>query len=100
MARVEQQPMVLQEVYMDNNEIPHEKDFEEMGDDARTIAFIDAKNEQVAWGERQRAQAPLVLGLLRQHLPAEVLREVEDFLSTDYGSECLHHELSGQWFGL
>lgn len=83
---------------MDNNEIPREKDFEEMEDDARTIAFIDAKNERVAWGERQRAQATLVLGL-RQHLPAEVLRKVEDFLSTDYGSECLHHELAGQCAG-
>ena len=40
----------------------------------------------------------MVLGLLRQHLPAEALLDVEDFLSTYYGAECLHHELTGQWF--
>ena len=68
-------------------------------DQAREVDFYYAEAKRKEWEELQRTRAPMVLGLPRQHLPAEVLREVEDFLSTGYGSDCLHHELTGQWFG-
>ena len=85
-----------------NKTLPNEMSFEDMAafvDQVREVTFYHAE-ERKAWSERQRARAPLVLGLLRQHLPADALREVAGFLSTYYGCECLHHELTGQWFGL
>ena len=84
---------------MNNKAFPREMSFEEMEkivDDARFLDFLDAQDEQKAWGERQRARAAVVLGLLRRHLPAEALREVEDFLSSAYGCNRLHYELTGQ----
>jgi hypothetical protein len=31
----------------------------------------------------------VILGLLRRHLPAQVLQETEELLSTGYGCECV-----------
>lgn len=63
-----------------------------------TVAFLKEEDEWKAWQKLQLTRAAKVLGLLRQHLPAEALHEVEDFLSTYNGSDCLYHELTGQWF--
>ena len=41
----------------------------------------------------QRAKAPLMLVSLRQHLPAQVLKEAEELLSSWYGCECVRHLL-------
>jgi hypothetical protein len=93
---------LLEEAHMNNKSFPKEMSFEEMAeivDQTREVNFYQAEEEQKAWKKLQLARAAMVLGLLRQHLPAEALLKVEDFLSTYYGSECLHHELTGQWFG-
>jgi hypothetical protein len=53
------------------------------------IAYYDRRAKQRKWGAEQRAKAPVILGSLRQHLPAEVLKEAEELLSTGYGCECV-----------
>ena len=51
--------------------------------------FYYRQLERREWAEAQRARAPEVLALLRAHVPAERWPEVEEFLSTGYGRDCL-----------
>ena len=45
------------------------------------------------WKQQQREKAPEILALLRKHLPADRIQEVEEFLSNLYGCKCLHEAL-------
>ena len=59
-------------------------------DQAAEVAFLDREREFKEWRREQRKNAPRILGMLREHLPAEQWQEVECFLSSLYGCECLH----------
>jgi|SRR5690242_19846689 len=74
-----------------------EMSFEEMErivDERREYDFWEDQRQNEAWRAEQRAKAPVILALLGRHLPPQVLRDVEDYLSHPYSSECLHQSLS------
>ena len=78
---------------MSRNKGRQKMDFEEMErivDDAREIEFYHQQHEMQAWEKEQCARAPVIFALLQEHLPAEVLHDVKEFLSTRYGCDCLH----------
>ena len=54
------------------------------------VEFYYRQAEEREWKIEQRAKAQVVIGLLRRHLPAEVLKESEELLSTKYGCDCIH----------
>jgi hypothetical protein len=61
------------------------------------IAYYDWQMARFAhqeWREEQRDKAPQILALLRQHIPTPEIREVEEFLSYEYGSNCLQRLLN------
>lgn len=64
-----------------------------MVEEVDNVEFVYRQVEQRAWEREQQAKAPEVLALLRQYIPADGLREVEDFLSSGFGSACLCDEL-------
>jgi hypothetical protein len=55
--------------------------------------WLYRQHELQEWKQAQHEKAPEILSMLRQHLPAERLREVEKFLSTSYGCDCLYEAL-------
>ena len=59
-------------------------------DQADEVDFLYRRLEQRAWEEQQRSEAPAVLALLRQHMPAEPLERIENLLSTLFGCECVN----------
>jgi hypothetical protein len=61
--------------------------------EADEVEFLDRQAEQRDWEREQRAKAPEVLALLRRHIPADRLPELEDFLSTRFGCDCLRDAL-------
>ncbi len=68
------------------------KNFEEMAqivDEACMVEFYDRQADQRGWEAEQRAKAQVFLGLLRRHLPVQVLQEAEELLSTKYGCKCI-----------
>ena len=56
---------------------------------ADEVEFLYHQAEERRWRAEQRAKAPEILALLRQHIPGDRMGEVEEFLSTGYGCECL-----------
>ena len=62
-------------------------------EEADNVEFVYRKAEQRVWKRAQLAKAPEVLALLRRHMPAGHLQEVEEFLSNGFGSDCLRDEL-------
>ena len=62
---------------------------EEAGQRLGEIEFYYQQEDQRKWEAEQRVQAQVILGLLRQHLPAQVLKEAEELLSTGYGCKCV-----------
>ncbi len=61
--------------------------------EADQLDFNERYNEQSPWERQQRAKAGEVLALLRRHIPADHLREVEDLLSSGSGCDYLRYEL-------
>jgi hypothetical protein len=61
---------------------------EEAGQRAEIEHYYQQASQR-RWRAEQRAKASVILGLLRQHLPAQVLKEAEELLSTGYGCECV-----------
>src|SRR4051812_40241928 len=59
-------------------------------DQIADVEFLYQQAEKRAWEEQQRSRAPAVLVLLRQHISAEPLEQVEELISTHYGCERLH----------
>ena len=57
--------------------------------DADEVDFIYRQHEQRAWEKEQRAKAPEVVALLRRHIPADRLPEIEDYLSCGFGRDYL-----------
>ncbi len=73
-------------------------DFEEMArivDEAREVEYSWRQAQLRQQQEEQRARAPAFVDLLRRHLPAEVMSEFEEFMSTGFGSQCLSDALFG-----
>lgn len=58
-------------------------------DDADYIDFLGRQVKLRDWEREQRAKAPEVLALLRRHIPAHRLPEIEDYLSRGFGRDCL-----------
>jgi hypothetical protein len=48
------------------------------------LDFLCWEAEQREWREEQDAKVPEIVALLRRHLPAERLREIEEFLAVPY----------------
>ncbi len=61
--------------------------------EADELEFLYRHAEQRARERQHRAKAGEVLALLRRHIPADQLREVEDFLSSGSGCDSLCYEL-------
>jgi hypothetical protein len=59
--------------------------------EAGEVDYIYWQVEQRKWYAEQRAKAQVIRGLLRQHLPAQVLQEAEELLSTEYGCKYVCH---------
>jgi hypothetical protein len=69
---------------------------DEMRDIVRQADYVEfhyRQNEQQAWEREQRAKAPEVLAMLRRHVPPDLFPELERFLSTRFGSDCLRDAL-------
>jgi uncharacterized protein (DUF2267 family) len=64
---------------------------------ADQLDFDEQYNEQSPLDREQRAKAAEVLAVLRRHIPADQLREVEDFLSSGSGSDYVRYELQRDW---
>ena len=93
-----QQPMVPPRSIHAQENIPERNELEEIEHSWMIhVLWISLKRRpsRRRW-ERQRARALMVLRLLRQYLPTAALQEVEEFLSSAYGCNCLHYELTGQ----
>jgi hypothetical protein len=58
-------------------------------DQARESQYLLREAEEAAWIAEHRAKAHVILALLRQHLPVQILLQVEGYLSTSYGSKCV-----------
>ena len=61
--------------------------------EADELEFLYRHAEQRARERQHRAKAGKVLALLRRHVPADHLREVEKFLSSGSGCDHLCYEL-------
>lgn len=72
------------------------EEMEQIVDEHRQIEFWRARSELEQEKRELRARAPAVLDLLRQHLPADVRREVEDYLSSGWGVGFLRDALEEQ----
>ena len=57
------------------------------------IDFMYRQAEIEDWRQQQREKAPGILALLRKHMPADRMQEVEEFLTSKYGCDCLHDTL-------
>jgi ABC-type dipeptide/oligopeptide/nickel transport system ATPase component len=79
----------MQEMTMTQSPKMSLEEMAEIVDQAREAAFLDQEYRQREWAEEQRAKAPEILDLLRRHLPTETQQEVEGYLSSPYGSDCL-----------
>jgi hypothetical protein len=55
----------------------------------KQLEYAFQQDQQAVWEEAQQAKAPRILELLRAHVPAERWPEVEEFLSSRYGRDCL-----------
>jgi hypothetical protein len=70
--------------------------FEEMAqivDEVREIEFYEHQAKDRKWKAEQFTKVQVFIGLLRRHLPADVLPESEELLSTAYGCGCIYHLL-------